>query len=175
MAAEARLRRSFDPGLFRRAMGSFASGVTIVTVPDGDAVHAMTASAFISASLAPPLCVVAVAKRARMHALIAAAQYFGVTVLAEHQEPIARRFGGQPATVATVAYEEMARAPVLSEGVARIATTLYAAHDCGDHTLYVGEILDAVVSEQPPLLYYRSAFRAFRPDRARHPPAPEFW
>ena len=105
----------------------------------------MTANAFMSGSMTPPLCVVSIAKRAHTHALIAAAEKFGVTVLAEHQESIARRFAGQPIDGADVGFVELARVPVLSEGVARIATTLHAAVDCGDHTLYIGEILDVIV------------------------------
>jgi flavin reductase (DIM6/NTAB) family NADH-FMN oxidoreductase RutF len=171
----ARARRSLDPGLFRRAMGSFATGVTVITTPEGEGVHAMTANAFTSGSMTPPLCLVSVGKHAHTHPLIAAAQKFGVTVLAEHQESIARRFAGQPIDGADVGFVELARVPVLSEGVARIATTLHAAVDCGDHTLYIGEILDVVVEDHPPLLYHRSLFRAFREDKARHAPAPEFW
>ncbi len=123
---------------------------------------AMTANAFMSGSMTPPLCLVSVGKHAHTHPLIAAAQKFGVTVLAEHQESIARRFAGQPIDGADVGFVELARVPVLSEGVARIATTLHAAVDCGDHTLYIGEILDVIVEDHPPLLYHRSVFRAFR-------------
>ena len=55
MAPEAaRVRKSLDPGLFRRAMGSFASGVTVITTPDGEGVHGMTANAFMSGSMGRP-------------------------------------------------------------------------------------------------------------------------
>ena len=61
---------AFDQELFRRAMGSFASGVTVVGVDDGEAAHGMTANAFLSGSAEPPLCVVSVNKRARTHAML---------------------------------------------------------------------------------------------------------
>jgi flavin reductase (DIM6/NTAB) family NADH-FMN oxidoreductase RutF len=174
-APEPRARRSLDPGMFRRAMGSFATGVTVITTFDGDEVHGMTANAFMSGSMSPPLCLVSVAKRAHTHALIVETGRFGVTVLAAHQEPLARRFAGQAGAVDDVAFEELGGAPVLCEGVARIATKLHAAVDCGDHTLCVGEIVDVLVGDQAPLVYHRSAFRALRQDRAKHAPAPEFW
>jgi flavin reductase len=176
MALElARGRRPLDSGLFRRALGSFASGVTVITTPEGDGVHGMTANAFMSGSMKPPLCLVSVGKHANTHALIAAAGKFGVTILAAHQEAAARRFAGQTSGDAGVGFATLAGVPVLSEGATRIATTLQAAHDCGDHTLYVGEIVDVEVTELAPLLYHRSAFRLFREDRATKAPAPEFW
>ena len=135
----------------------------------------MTANAFMSGSMAPPLCLVSVAKRAHTHGLIAAAKTFGVTILGEHQEALARRFAGPAKGEPGAIFEELAGVPVLSEGAARIAASLHAAVDCGDHTLYVGEILDVDVSEFAPLLYHRSAFRVFRSDRSTQVPAPEFW
>ena len=67
-------RPEIDPRLFRRVMGRFASGVTVITAGHGDDVRGMTANAFMSASLDPPLCVVSIAKRARLHAHLAEAE-----------------------------------------------------------------------------------------------------
>ena len=171
--ARARQRRRLDSTLFRKAMGSFATGVTVVTVVDGDHVHGMTANAFMSGSLDPPLCLVSVAKRARTHALIPAAGRFGVTVLSEHQEREARRFSGQIGDQAVFPFEDLGGVRVLSEGVARIAAILQAAHDCGDHTLYVGEVVEAALGHHRPLLYHNGAFKTFA--SRTMVPAPEFW
>ena len=58
---------TFDPRLFRRTMGGFATGVTVITVDVNGTTHAMTANAFMSGSLQPPLCVISIAKRAHTH------------------------------------------------------------------------------------------------------------
>ena len=69
-------RREIDPALFRRVMGSFATGVTVILAEVKGETRGMTANAFMSGSLEPPLCIVSVAKRAHMHAHLAAAERF---------------------------------------------------------------------------------------------------
>jgi flavin reductase (DIM6/NTAB) family NADH-FMN oxidoreductase RutF len=171
----ARPRKALDLALFRKAMGAFATGVTVVTAADGERVHGMTANAFMSGSLEPPLCLVAVGKRARTHALIAAARRFGITVLGRHQEAVARHFAGQRVDEQAFEFAELARTPVLAEGVVRIVATLHSALDCGDHTLFVGEAIEAALADHAPLVYHRGAFRAFAERPAAFAPAPEFW
>jgi len=171
--ARARSRRPLDQALFRRAMGTFVTGVTVVSVEDGERVHGMTANAFMSASLDPPLCLVSVGKRAHTHALIAAAHRFGVTVLAEHQLDAARHFAGLRADALEFPFDTLAGAPVLAGGVARVAAILRASHDCGDHSLFVGEVVEVAIGEHRPLVYHRGAFRIFAEQAST--PAPEFW
>ena len=64
---------------------------------------------------------------------------------------------------------------MLADGVVRIAATLHAALDCGDHTLFVGEAIEAAFADHAPLLYHRGAFRALAEQAASVAPAPEFW
>ena len=71
---------------FRKALGSFATGVTVITVDYEGEVHGMTANAFSSVSLDPPLVLVCVDHRARTHAHLHARKRFGVNVLAENQQ-----------------------------------------------------------------------------------------
>ncbi len=106
---------AIDAHQFRRVMGRFASGVTVVTATALGETRGMTASAFMSASLDPPLCVVSVAKRARMHALLMATDRFGVNILAEHQEAIARHFAGRPDPVLDVPFAVVDGVPVLAD------------------------------------------------------------
>ncbi len=73
-----------DPGGFRACCGRFATGVTVVTAAHGDHVHGMTANAFMSVSLEPPLVVVSVGHQARMHALMRAAGGYGVSLSLIH-------------------------------------------------------------------------------------------
>ena len=94
-----------DPRLFRRVMGCFTTGVTVITVGDGDEIRGMTANAFMSGSLEPPLCIVSIAKRARLHGMMMTGEHFGVSVLAETQIDISEHFAGRPNPIVTVAFE----------------------------------------------------------------------
>jgi flavin reductase (DIM6/NTAB) family NADH-FMN oxidoreductase RutF len=75
----------FDPMLFRQVLGRFATGVTVITTCKGDVKHGMTANAFSSVSLNPPLILVSVDKKADMHGYMMEADTFCVNILAEHR------------------------------------------------------------------------------------------
>jgi flavin reductase (DIM6/NTAB) family NADH-FMN oxidoreductase RutF len=149
---------ALDHALFRSVMGRFASGVTVITVSTGDAMRGMTANAFMSGSLEPPLCVVAVDKEARMHRALISAERFAVNMLAEGQESLSRHFSGRPVAGISIKLEEIGGVPVLAEATARIVAQLVAAHSCGDHTLFIGEILHMDEENRPPLLYYKGRY-----------------
>src|SRR5712664_2911462 len=83
---------SLAPSDFRKAMGCFATGVTIVTVDQDGEVHGMTANAFCSVSLDPVLVLVCVDQRARTHAHLHARKRFGVNVLSEQQRAISEHY-----------------------------------------------------------------------------------
>ena len=72
-----------DTGLFRRVMGRFATGVTVITAEAEGGVRGMTANAFMSGSLSPPLCIISVAKKAKLHGVMTAGHVFGVSMLAQ--------------------------------------------------------------------------------------------
>jgi flavin reductase len=164
-----------DAPLFRAAMGAFATGVTIVTVNDGDATHAMTANAFMSGSLAPPLCVVSIARRAHTHAMILESGRFGVNVLGADQQDLAIYFAGKKSREVEARFETIAGVPMLRDCAARIGARVTSRCDCGDHTLFIGAILFMDANERPPLLYHRGAFGALAPQRLEDVPVPEFW
>jgi flavin reductase (DIM6/NTAB) family NADH-FMN oxidoreductase RutF len=81
--------------LFREMMGSFATGVTVITTATRREVRGMTANAFMSGSLSPPLCVISVACAARMHGFLAEAGHFGVSILSQDQQRLSAHFAGQ--------------------------------------------------------------------------------
>lgn len=144
---------------FRNALGRFATGVVVVSARSGDACHAMTANAFMSGSLEPPLIVVSVARRARMHELLDAGGAFGVTVLTQAQETHSRYFAGQQKDACDVRFAELAGVPVLEEGCARLAARILQRHECGDHTLFVGEVQALDAPEEPePLLFFAGRY-----------------
>ena len=87
-----------DPAVaLRRTLGMFATGVTVVTTLKGEQVHGMTANAFMSVSLEPPLVLVSIDRRTRMCGLLHVGGHYGVSVLCETQSALSDRFAGRPA------------------------------------------------------------------------------
>jgi flavin reductase len=174
-ASSASERPKIEPELFRRTMGAFATGVTLVTVEADGATHAMTANAFMSGSLEPPLCVISIAKRAHTHDMVRQTGRFGINILGADQEDLALFFAGKKSLDAEARFRRVADTPLLQDCTARIAASVANECDCGDHTLFVGAILHMDVSDRPPLIYHRSAFGALATRTGERVPVPEFW
>jgi len=147
-----------DSKLFRRVMGRFATGVTVITAEAMDGVRGMTANAFMSGSLAPPLCIISVARKARLHDALAKSAHFGVSMLAQGQEEISQHFAGQGVAQPDLCFEHIAGVPVLSGVSAVIAAEIEARHDCGDHSLYIGRILGMRDEGRPPLVFHSGKY-----------------
>jgi len=126
--------------LFRRVMASFVTGVTVITTKVRGEVRGMTANAFMSGSLEPPLCVVSVAGKARMHAFLMEAGHFGVNILSRGQESLIGHFAGRPIEGLDPHYDYAGDTPVFAHANATIAAKVIARHACGDHSLFVGHI-----------------------------------
>jgi flavin reductase (DIM6/NTAB) family NADH-FMN oxidoreductase RutF len=150
---------------FRKAMGSFATGVTVITVDDEGEVHGMTANAFTSVSLDPMLVLVCVDHRARTHSHLHARKRFGVNVLASHQKPISEYYAKsterhQHAEGIGARFERTEHGtPVLQDALAYLECRLHTAQDAGDHTIFIAEVEDVVMREGEPLLYVRGKYR----------------
>jgi flavin reductase len=147
-----------DTALFRRVMGSFATGVTVITAASGDEVRGMTANAFMSGSLTPPLCIISVAKKARMHDLLVTIGHFGVSILARDQEAVSQHFARQGATEPDLSFEHIEGIPVLAGVSASLAANIETRHDCGDHTLFIGRILGLREYGRAPLVYHAGRY-----------------
>jgi flavin reductase (DIM6/NTAB) family NADH-FMN oxidoreductase RutF len=126
--------------LFRRVMASFVTGVTVITTQVRGEIRGMTANAFMSGSLEPPLCVVSVGKKARMHAFLLESGHFGVNVLARGQEPLIGHFAGRPVEGTDPKYDHVGDTPLFAHAIAAIAAKVTARHECGDHSLFIGHI-----------------------------------
>jgi flavin reductase (DIM6/NTAB) family NADH-FMN oxidoreductase RutF len=152
---------------FRQALGCFATGVTVITVDYEGQVQGMTANAFASVSLDPPLVLVCVDHRARTHSHLHAKKRFGVNVLAEDQQVISEYYArvaqdhGHAERDAEARFDRTAHGtPVLHGALAYLECRLHTAQDAGDHTIFIAEVEEVVVREGDPLLYYRGEYRA---------------
>jgi flavin reductase (DIM6/NTAB) family NADH-FMN oxidoreductase RutF len=152
-----------DKNQLRQVMGHFATGVTIITTFNKDGqMHGLTANAFTSVSLEPPLLLISVDKKAESYPAFEESKVFTVNILADEQEALSRKFavsGGNK--FEGVAYRRGANGAAILDGtLAHIECTLYAAYEGGDHSLYLGEIQEAEVREGKPLVFYRGGYRA---------------
>ena len=149
---------SFSRSDLKNAFARRATGVTIVTARAGDRIHGMTVSAFTEVSLDPPLLLICIDRAAKMQALIEAAGAFAVNILARGQEPLAESFARKEAEdrrFSDLACETaVTGAPLLAGAIAQLDCRLESAHEAGDHTIYIGEVVDLRVSDGDPLVFY---------------------
>jgi flavin reductase (DIM6/NTAB) family NADH-FMN oxidoreductase RutF len=157
---ESRVKISRDE--FRAALGRFASGVTIVTTRDNEnRLHGITVSAFCSVSMDPPLILVCIDKQAGSHQAFEQSDAFVVNILREDQQYLSDRFASHlPDKFEGVKYRAgLENLPVLEDVLVNLECRLVNAHDNGDHTIYVGEIVISTVTEGKPLIYFQGNYR----------------
>ncbi|MFB6104044.1 MAG: flavin reductase family protein [Halobacteriaceae archaeon] len=151
-----------DEETFRSVMGSFATGVTVLTQP-GDPPHGMTVNAFSSVSMDPPLCLVCVDHDTTCYDRFeAGVDAFAVTMLAADQRDLGEHFA-DITVLADSPFETRATsthvtdAPVFDDGLAYLDCTVAEAHEAGDHTIYVGaiEAADVLDGEAAALTFFR--------------------
>ncbi len=142
-----------EPDAFRAALGRFPSGVTVVTLDDGDGgVHGITVSSFVSLSLNPPLVGVAIGRHARAHGMIAAPR-FAVSVLAADQASVSDHFAARPVALPGDPFEDLADHRVVRGAAAHLVCEIVDRVDTGDHTLLVGRVEATRVTADASLAY----------------------
>ena len=159
---------SVDSADFRRALGQFASGVTVVTTLDKDGGPlGLTVSSFCSVSLEPPLVLVCIDDRSETHDGFEASKVFGVSILTEGQEEWSDRFafGGSEKFTGVDLLRGEQGVPLVPGALAHIECRIEAALPGGDHTIYVGEVLRLSVAPGRPLLYHASGYHCLRSER----------
>src|SRR5262249_21403259 len=164
-------KMAVDQETFRRAMGCFATGVTVITVDYEGEVQGMTANAFSSVSLDPVLVLVCVDQKARTHAHLHARKRFGINVLSAGQRAISEHYAQPDRDPSRAEQEAGARfertthgTPVLQGALAYLECRLQTAQDAGDHTIFIAEVEEVVVRLGDPLLYFQSEYRKLGPE-----------
>jgi flavin reductase (DIM6/NTAB) family NADH-FMN oxidoreductase RutF len=148
-----------DQRRFRDALGTFATGVTIVSTRLDDLAHGMTANGFMSVSLEPALVVVSIASGARMHDILLRAGRYGVSVLSREQEAVSRHFAGRPQGEGQIQLVESSGVPLVEGAITHVVASVVDAHPAGDHTLFIGEVLDFEHRAGEPLIFHSGAYR----------------
>ena len=152
-----------DKPLFRSVMANFAAGVTVVTTNGRDqSPYGLTATAFTSVSLLPPLALVCIDKNAESFPHFETSGVFAVNLLARDQESLSQRFavsGGEKFD-GVAWHRGTLGAPLLDGTIGHVECRIVHAYDGGDHVIYVGEIESARAGEGEPLVYFRGAYRS---------------
>ena len=145
-----------DPALaFRRTLGMFATGVTVLTTRVGEQVHGMTANAFMSVSLQPPLVLISIDRRAKMGALLHEGTRFGVSVLEARQTGLSDRFAGRVADDPPEAtFEVVHETPLVEGALAHLVARVVRSYWGGDHSLFLGQVEFARYGDGRPLLFH---------------------
>ncbi len=147
---------SFDPKAFRTALGTFTTGVTIITAQaaDGSAVG-ITANSFNSVSLDPPLVLWSLAKSANSLPVFTDSKHWNVHVLSVDQESLSGRFAsrGEDKFAGIQLDDGITQAPLLPNCTARFQCRTAFTHDGGDHIIFIGEVIGFDHNDLPPLVY----------------------
>ena len=153
---------SLDPDSYRSVLGRFASGITVITAVDADGRDVgMTASAFSSVSLLPPLVQVCVDRAASMFEALLPGERFGVHVLAADQEALSRRFAGVESShrFEGIGFTRGENGVVLLDAaLAHLECRMASKFEAGDHVIFIGEVERANARDAKPLLYYRGGY-----------------
>ena len=154
---------------FRRVLSHFASGVTIISTCAADGrPTGLTASAFTSVSLEPPLILVCVAHSAQSYPVLMESGRFAVNFLTAEQQDASRRFStskidkfakfdGVPYRVSDL------KLPILTDALAHVECVTVNAHVEGDHTVFIGRVEACGTTDGDPLLYFRGKYASLAP------------
>ncbi len=154
---------SFDKVEFRKMMGLFATGVTVVAVGSDSELHAMTANSFTSVSLDPPLVLVCMLKSAKMASGLRVSGVFSVNFLSESQQDLSAYFAGCLKDKETpwfqfVKWQDASR---LDACLGSILCKVENIFDGGDHEIFIGRVLEIHDNDatHEPLLFWRGKYR----------------
>jgi flavin reductase (DIM6/NTAB) family NADH-FMN oxidoreductase RutF len=153
---------AIEPQELRRVMGHFATGVTVITTKDkAGTPNGLTANAFMSLSLNPPLVLISVDKGATCYGCFELQNGFTVNFLSEEQEEISRRFATKGVDkFAELVWHEGSNGAAIIDGVlGYVECKITQCHDGGDHTIVVGEIINAGATGERPLLFFKGKYQ----------------
>lgn len=152
-----------DPGSFRRVMGLFPTGVTVLAAQHRDDIHGMTANAVASVSLEPLLLLACVAKGARMNGFIERSGGFSLNILSADQEALSRYFAGSWEGTSPPEFRFMPweGGPRLVGSVASIGCRLDRSIEAGDHWIVLGQVIALHEGDRSvrPLLFFAGRYR----------------
>jgi flavin reductase (DIM6/NTAB) family NADH-FMN oxidoreductase RutF len=150
----------FEPKHFRSVMAQFATGVTVITYDFEGRSVGMTANAFMSISIEPPLVLVSVRGTSRFLATIHVASRFGISFLSEQQQELSAHFGGKPLDGFQADFIFHDGIPLIADSLAYVVAQASQMHEAGDHVLVIGQIEHMYLGEpRRPLVFYGGRYK----------------
>jgi len=156
----------FDAKELRRVMGTFATGVTVITTRDkAGRCCGLTANAVTSLSLVPPLILICIDRKAETFPAFYESRAFVVNILADDQEHVSARFAksGGDKFAGIACRPDRDGPPVLDGALAHLECRIVDTHEGGDHVIHVGEVLHAEARPGDPLLFFQGRYRRLAP------------
>ncbi|WBG66835.1 flavin reductase family protein [Pseudomonas citronellolis] len=150
---------ALDAKRFRRVMGKFATGVTVITYQHEGQPAGMTANAFMSLSVDPPMVLVSIRKESRFAGSVKPGDGFGIAFLREEHEALSRHFGGRPDAACQVAFGEHRGTPLLQGALVQLAVRANAVYPGGDHLIYTADVEAIEESDGRPLLFFSGTYK----------------
>ncbi|MDT7891176.1 MAG: flavin reductase family protein [Thermoproteota archaeon] len=149
-----------DRSQFREIMSYFATGVTIVAVNINSKPYGLTVNSFTSVSLEPPLILICIQKGKKAHDMISRAKFFSINILTSEQEHLSVRFADpkiEDIRFEGVDYEiDEYGCPLIKNCLAYIICRKYKEYDGGDHTIFLGEIVEMIKGQEKlPLIFFK--------------------
>ncbi|MFE5325418.1 flavin reductase family protein [Embleya sp. NPDC056575] len=162
-----------DPTTMRRAMGTFATGVAVISTEEDGRPHGMTVNSLTSVSLEPPLLLVCFNHGARSADAVAASGRFVVNILSDRQQDIALRFArrGEDHFAGLAPEYGTHRVPVVPNALAHLECDVERMIDAGDHVIVLGAVIDTCVRPGDALGFHGGRFA----DVVPHDREPEHW
>ena len=151
-----------DSREFRNAMGRFATGVTVITSSDGKENYGMTANAFMSVSLEPKLITISIDNNANILDKIKTSGQFAVSFLSEEQQDISMHFAGQKKKDDPIDFDEIEGVPTIRGSLASVVCDVDQTIVVGDHTIFIGKVLDLKLSDGQPLTFFCGRYGSYQ-------------
>ena len=161
MSETATVQTTIDPGELRKALGTFMTGVTVITtVDESGSPRGFTANSFTSVSLDPPLILVCIAHDAYSYPVYSATERFGVNILADDQRQVSGVFAGKaPDKFDHVSWrQESTGSPIIDGAVAWLDCQVHDRVEAGDHMVLIGRVVNFGHTAANPLGYCRGSY-----------------
>jgi len=159
----------FNSRDFREAVGAFPTGINVITTRSQDAGYGLTANAFSSVSLDPPLVLICVGSSSQGCDVILQIGAFAVNVLSHDQEPLSRFFASKDRPRGRDAFKDVPHSeaitgcPLLDGAAAHLDCRLDAAHEAGDHMIFIGAVVALNIDgDAKPLIFHGGQYAALK-------------
>ena len=148
---------------FKEAVGEFPTGITVISTCYDKKLWGFTANSFVSVSLTPPLVSFCLNKESRSFDAFHKTEYFAINILASDQASTSKHFAHKGVDKFLNIQHELSNLfgnPLISGAICFIECQKYKQFECGDHVIFVGEVVRTQINQsKSPLLYFAKSYK----------------